>query len=182
MDKLSDIELVEGIRSGSDKHLQMVYTKNYLAIKSMVITNSGSEDDAKDIYQEAMIVFYENCKKEGFKLTCKIQTYLYSISKNLWLKKLNKVSSKNISLEKDVADTVNVESEIIAFEEESGRLKMLEKAFEKLGESCTKLLKMFYFEGLKMDQISAKMGYTNADNAKNQKYKCFKRLKQIMTS
>ncbi len=181
MSKYSDIEIVEGLKRGSDAHLKWVYTEYYTMVESLILSNSGDKENAKDIYQESMVVLYENCQKEGFELNCKLSSYLYSIARNLWLKQLRKKSNNNLQIEKDFSDFENVETEIVAYEEEKERFAMLDKAFQKLGEACTRLIKLFYYEGLKMDQIAEQLGYTNSANAKNQKYKCFKRFKAILT-
>ena len=52
-------------------------------------------------------------------------------------------------------------------------------ALESLGEPCRSILKDFYMHSQSMEEITEKFGYTNADNAKNQKYKCLKRLKKV---
>ena len=48
-----------------------------------------------------------------------------------------------------------------------------------LGEPCRTLLEDFYIKASSMQDITEKFGYTNADNAKNQKYKCLMRLKKM---
>ena len=56
----------------------------------------------------------------------------------------------------------------------------INQALNEIGEPCKSILVYFFFNQLTMEEIAAKMGYTNADNVKNQKYKCFKRLKKLV--
>ena len=58
-------------------------------------------------------------------------------------------------------------------------LKLMNISLEELGEPCKSILYDFYIAKLKMEKIAQKMQYTNAANAKNQKYKCLQRLKKI---
>ena len=113
-----------------------------------------------------------------FELNCQIKTYLYSVSKRLWLKKLS-VSNRFVSSAEDPASTYPVEDEIEAHEKRDAEFDMMEKAIAGLGEPCKSLLEAYYLKKQNMQVIAASFGYTNADNAKNQKYKCLLRLKKI---
>ena len=72
-----------------------------------------------------------------------------------------------------------VEEDIVDHEKRNAEFEMMEKAIISLGEPCKSLLEAYYLEKQNMQVIAANFGYTNADNAKNQKYKCLVRLKKI---
>jgi RNA polymerase sigma factor (sigma-70 family) len=149
------------------------------SINHFIITNSGSEDDAKDIFQEAIIVFYQNIKDQNFELNCKIKTYLYSVSRLMWLKKIKKASAivgKITDFEGFIAID---DTEAALIEEREIQFGKMAAALGELGEPCKTLIEDFYIKQLSMGQISEKFGYTNADNAKTQKYKCLMRLKKL---
>jgi hypothetical protein len=55
----------------------------------------------------------------------------------------------------------------------------MEKSMNNLGEPCKSLLEAYYLQKRNMTEIAGSFGYTNADNAKNQKYKCLVRLKKL---
>ena len=55
----------------------------------------------------------------------------------------------------------------------------MELALTSLGEPCKSLLEAFYLQKKNMQEIAVGFGYTNAENAKTQKYKCLMRLKKI---
>ena len=59
------------------------------------------------------------------------------------------------------------------------KIEVMNMSMTKLGEPCKSLIEDFYVHHLSMGEISDKFGYTNAENAKNQKYKCLQRLKKI---
>jgi DNA-directed RNA polymerase specialized sigma24 family protein len=103
---------------------------------------------------------------------------LYSICRRLWLKKLQKENRFNPSIE-TVQEIVIVEDEIESHEKRNRDFLLMENALQKIGEPCKSLLEAFYIEKKSMPEIAATFGYTNADNAKTQKYKCLVRLKKI---
>ncbi len=152
-------------------------------IVHLVCSNSGTEQEAKDIYQEAVMAFYERVQQPAFVLTCKIKTYLYAVARRLWLKKLAEKKRFSTSLSdghiEDVETFFGVEDEMADIHEKERRLKRMGSSLEGLGEPCRSIIEDFYVSDLSMEEISAKFGYTNADNAKNQKYKCLQRLKKL---
>ncbi|HRG59649.1 MAG TPA: sigma-70 family RNA polymerase sigma factor [Bacteroidia bacterium] len=175
----SDEHIIAALRNNDDSVLNVLYKLYFGSINHFIITNSGSEDDAKDIFQEAIIVFYQNIRNQNFELNCKIKTYLYSVSRLMWLKKIKKASAI-------VGDITDFEGFITIDDTEAANLEEREIQFNKmavalseLGEPCKTLIEDFYIKQLSMSQISEKFGYTNSDNAKTQKYKCLMRLKKL---
>jgi RNA polymerase sigma factor (sigma-70 family) len=178
-DYRTDEALLEALRHEEDKALGLVYKTHYPMVLHLILNNSGTEAEAKDVYQEAIMVLYENARDENFRLTCKIKTYLYSVSRRLWLKKLAEKGrfvgklddfESYLGFEKDETDEMD---------EREVQFSVMQSALKKLGEPCRTILEDFFVHELSMIQIAEKMGYTNADNAKNQKYKCLVRLKKI---
>ena len=80
--------LLRGLALNDRKAIETIYRENYNVVQALILKNNGNIDDAKDIFQEAMIVLYERVQSEAFELNCQIKTYLYSVSRRLWLKKL----------------------------------------------------------------------------------------------
>ena len=147
-------------------------------IQAMILNNNGSIDDARDIFQEAMLVLYEKAKSGNFELSCQIRTYIYSVSRRLWLKRLqqmNRFPAEAGSME----DSVPVEEDLEQQEQKNLEFVVMEKAMMGLGEPCRSLLEAFYLQKKNMAEIAGNFGYTNADNAKTQKYKCLSRLKKL---
>jgi RNA polymerase sigma factor (sigma-70 family) len=170
--------LLQGLATNDKKAVETIYRENYNMVQSLIINNNGSADDAKDIFQEAMIVLYEKVRSGTFELNCQIKTYVYSVSKRLWLKKLQQSSRYSPPIE-DQEASVPVDDEIAEHEKRDAEFEMMDKAISSLGEPCKSLLEAYYLQKQNMQVIAANFGYTNADNAKNQKYKCLMRLKKI---
>lgn len=147
-------------------------------IQSLIINNNGSADDARDIFQEAMIVLYQKSRSEDFELHCQVKTYLYSVCRRLWLKKLSQ-ANRFVPEINGIAELVPVEEEIDANEHRNQEFILMERALSRLGEPCKSLLEAYYLQKKSMSEIASGFGYTNPDNAKNQKYKCLVRLRKL---
>jgi RNA polymerase sigma factor (sigma-70 family) len=170
--------LLKGLAANDTNAIETIYRENFSVIKAFIIKNNGYPDDAHDIFQEAMIVLFEKAKSSSFNLSCQLQTYLYSICRRLWLKKLQKQNRFNSAIE-TIQEIVAVEDEIELHDKRNNDFALMEGALQKLGEPCKSLLEAFYIEKKSMPEIAASFKYTNSDNAKTQKYKCLVRLKKL---
>lgn len=173
--------LLQGLARNDRRSVESIYKDNYSMVQSLIINNNGSPDDAKDIFQEAMIVLYEKARSGVFELNCQIKTYLYSVSRRLWLKKLQQ-SGRYSGEVTNAEGFVQVEDDIEEHEKRDLEFEMMAKAIIRLGEPCKSLLHAFYMEKKNMQEIATSFGYTNAENAKTQKYKCLVRLKKLFFS
>ena len=173
-------KLLEGLACNDRKAIETIYKQHYNMVQALIISNSGYPDDARDIFQEAMIVLYQKVKSGSFELNCQLKTYLYSVSRRLWLKRLSQLQKTHSEVE-DLQETVPVEDELERHEQRNQDFQVMEQSLNNLGEPCRSLLKAYYLEMKSMVEIAGDFGYTNADNAKNQKYKCLMRLKKIFS-
>lgn len=169
-------DLIVSIRNGDEQALRQVYKKHYAVVAHMVMNNAGSLQEAKDVYQETIIVFYENIRKEGFELKCQLKTYLYSVARRIWLKQLERKKKFDAGL---VDSDEYVDLVVDQEDRREEQYTAMNTALDGLGEPCRSILKDFYLNRQSMDEITLKFGYTNTDNTKNQKYKCLKRLKKL---
>ena len=78
--------LLKGLAHNDSKSVEIIYKDNFNMIQAFILNNNGSYDEARDIFQEAMIALYEKSQTDSFVLTCQIKTYLYSVCRRLWLK------------------------------------------------------------------------------------------------
>lgn len=138
----------------------------------MVLRNSGSEDEAKDVFQDALVVFWEKVVSEKLVLTSKISTYLFSICQNLWRKELDRKTRHAGELTVDKPDNFDPDKQ--------ERIDAMRKCLQMLGESCRQILMLYYFDDLSMQEIAQQMGLANADTAKTKKYKCKQELDNLV--
>lgn len=183
---LTDDELLTGLADGSDDALTQLYRRYFPMVLHFITTNSGNEDDAKDIYQEVLVVLYEKVKNGSLELHCQLKTYVYSVGRRLWLKQLAQRSRfmvRDVEMPaSDEAAVGQIEEDLTDHEERDRQFDLMADSLDRLGEPCRTLLDDFYIQHLSMQEITEKFGYTNADNAKTQKYKCLMRLKRLFFS
>jgi len=172
--------LLQGLARNDKKAVETIYKENYNMVQALVINNNGSSEDAKDIFQETIIVLYEKVQSGTFELNCQIKTFVYSVSRRLWLKRL--LQQNRVSLSDGNEEIVSVDEDVEEHDRRNMEFAMMEKAMSGLGEPCKSLLEAFYMQKRTMQEIAGSFGYTNAENAKNQKYKCLMRLKKLFFS
>ncbi|MBV9961466.1 MAG: sigma-70 family RNA polymerase sigma factor [Parafilimonas sp.] len=172
--------LLKALASNDSKAAETIYKDNFNMVLAFILNNNGTYDEARDIFQEAMITLYQKAKSETFVLTSQIKTYVYSVCRRLWLKRLQQIGKTGTGIEN--FESIAVEDDLEIHERKNAELGIMDRALNSLGEPCKSLLEAFYIERKSMDQIASSFGYTNADNAKNQKYKCLMRLKKLFFS
>ncbi len=171
--------LLKGLAANENQAIETIYKDNYNTIQAFILNNSGSADDARDIFQEAMIVLYEKAQSGEFELSSQLKTYIYSVCRRLWLKRLNQMQRYSNGATDNLEETIAVEEDMERHEKKNADFVLMEEAMAKIGEPCKSLLDAYYIQKKHMQEIAADFGYTNADNAKTQKYKCLMRLKKI---
>lgn len=174
----TDREVVLGILNNSEEALNKLYTGYFPMVLQFILNNNGDEDDAKDVYQEGIIVLYNKIKSGDFELSSKLKTYIYSVCRRIWLKKLSQRSRKSNDLS-DFEDVMAIEVDLEQHEEKELQFEKMQSALTQLGEPCKTIIQDFYIHNLSMQDICEKFGYTNTDNVKTQKYKCLQRLKKL---
>ena len=171
-------ELLKGLAKSDKRAVETIYKDNFNMVQSLIINNNGSGDDARDVFQEAMIVLFEKARSGSFELNCQIRTYVYSVCRRIWLKRLQQLNRYSNEME-SIGEVVPVDEDLEDHEKRGEEFQVMEKAIANLGEPCKSLIEAYYIQKKNMQVIADEFGYTNADNAKNQKYKCLMRLKKL---
>lgn len=170
-----DKDILAGIRAGDENSvLRVLYDELLPYIKNMIISNSGTDDDAFDVFQEGILVFYKYVKTNKFNETHKIESFVYAVCKNIWLNKLKK-EARNTRLDdnmKNVLYEPDLSKEIAG----KDKLEKMNEALSSLGPRCKQLLSLMYFEQMSMKEIAVKMGFSSENAVKTKNYKCKQRL------
>jgi RNA polymerase sigma factor (sigma-70 family) len=174
-------DIIASIRAGGEEEIVALYQKyksdfiGWAAFKFQL-----DRDAALDIFQEAVISFYDDIKQEKLThLQHTIKTYLFAIAKNKIFNKL-RYEKKFVPEQSDFDEfsSVNVADELLEITE---RKKIMITALAQMGEPCHTLLKLYYFDAYAMEAIAETMHYKNTDVVKSQKLRCIKELrKRIM--
>ena len=164
-----------------DAAIKAIYKEYYGLLEYYVVNNNGNKDDAADIIQETIVAFIEIVEENKFRGKASVKSFLYSITRNLWLAELRKRNSsdnRNRVFEgaKDTTEQASVQHLI-----EREHFTLIQQLFDKLGAKCKQLLMLVYYEDLSMSDIMAQMqDYQNEQVLRNKKYKCMKQLEQMM--
>lgn len=169
-------KLIEQIKKNDPIALQEFYKNNKKEFLLFLNRYNLNLQDALDVYQDAIIALVENAKKGKIdNIQSSLKTYLFGIGKFMVFQKFKK-QKRNILIE----DFQNLEFEDEIIEDEiSIQVVLLQKAFDKMGEKCKKVLQLFYYEEKKLDEIQIELGYSNKDVLKSQKSRCLKQLKDL---
>jgi RNA polymerase sigma factor (sigma-70 family) len=166
----------EALLINRDKTLEKLYARTYPMVLHYVRQRGGTSDDAKDILQDAIILFYEKTVLDELTLTSTASTYIMGICKNLWRRQQEKKHSYQ-ELTTEALETRWEEPETDA----PAPARQLMDYVEQLGERCKQLLVNFYYFGQRMEQIAAGQGYRNVHTASVQKFKCLERLRKTVS-
>lgn len=158
------------LRNGKQKEAIADLYKSFPSVRHFIRTHGGNDDEAKDIFQEALIIFYKNAIKPEFTLSASAQTYLFSVSKYLWKDELKK-KNRLVHFEVEKPEEIHIP------QHSEEKYRWMDKILNSLGEKCMEILQLFYYKKQSMDEIAQQLGYKNVDTAKTQKYKCIERAK-----
>lgn len=175
--------LIHNIKQGNQQPLVDAYKLYRNEFIHFAFTNYGCDsENAKDIFQDVLIAFYDNIKTgKLIELTSDVKTYLFAIGKfkiiNFQKREQRSVtfSDFNLSMVKEP-----IENTMADKEEQEFIKTTINRFLNEQCEDCKKVLEMYYFEELDMKTIAKKMGYKNADVAKKKKYECFKKLAEMV--
>ncbi|MCE7995562.1 MAG: sigma-70 family RNA polymerase sigma factor [Roseivirga sp.] len=161
--------IVDGLRSGKKKTLNRIYKEYFPVIKDHILKNSGSVDDAKDVFQDAMMAIFQTVTDKDFELTCQFKTYLYSVSAKIWKKRLRDHRPTDLHTTSKIEQIAQEEIDDAVMKME--RYKFYRKKFTELSEKCQQLLKMF-LNGMDTKRITENLGFASIAYTKKRKYQC----------
>jgi RNA polymerase sigma-70 factor (ECF subfamily) len=173
-------EIIQKIRSGGQTELGMIYEEYRLEFLQWITKEYDcSVDDGKDMYQLAILIFYDNIKQGKLqRLVSSVKTYLFGIGKNLAKDNMRKEKKFTpINQEKWIKEYLIDEPDHPL---DDGIFAMAKRALEKLGQPCQRLIELFYYENKNIQEITEAMQYKNPETAKNQKCKCMARLRKLV--
>ena len=182
--EFSEQEIISAIRSKEavNSALRYLYDSYYRYLERYVLQNSGNEEDAADTIQEAFLVFIRLIEENKFRQESSVKSYLYSITRNLWITELRKRKSmamRNELYENDKKEEVADISHAIIKNESH---KIIMELFAEIGQKCKNILYRFYYEELSMKEIMVLEGFSNEQVLRNKKHKCLKGLIEIIQS
>ncbi len=178
---INSSDFLELLKSGNGTAFRELYTSIFPPCSNIILSNNGTMNDARDIFQESLMVLVKNLRKENFELSCSVKTYVYSIMRNLWLKRLNKQKKGGLSLifddPSDMEFIIIQEDELTEKKEKEKQLDIVAAILKDFKEDCRKILTAFYFKKQSMKEIAANMEYTD-QFVRVKKVRCMNALKK----
>ncbi|MFU8842844.1 MAG: RNA polymerase sigma factor [Bacteroidales bacterium] len=166
--------ILNGIKERDTKVLDHIYTAFFPQIKGFILQNQGAEEDAQDIYQDAVLVIYQKLQQTKLALNCSFNTYLYAVCRLLWLKQLEKRRLLN-HVTQEVFNDLELDGDLLLLDKVNERYKLYQDHFSKLSYNCQKILEMF-LAGIPLKDISGILGYKSEQYTKKRKYLCKEKL------
>lgn len=176
MKHFSDQEIIQAILKGNDTEvIESLYANVLPKIKKYVCSNGGSLDDAYDVFQEAIMVFYKVVVSNRFdNEKYKVHGFLHTICKNQWINLIKKrINSQN---REQKVETEKFESNVLEKILATERRTAIDQLFNSLGKRCTEILTLFFHEQLSLREISLKLGDMTEDTVKVKSHRCRKVL------
>lgn len=171
MPGLTEQLLLDQLREEDNAAFRVLYESYFPSTANYIRQNSGDNRDAEDIFQEAVVVLLDKIRQPDFVLTSSLKTYLFAISKNLWLKKLRRAKQFLANSPLDITDTIFPS-------DDASNEQRLSAWLEKITAHCRQILKAIFFLNEPIDSLMLKMGWKNKHTAANQKYKCIEQVRK----
>lgn len=175
----NDTELIVAMQRGEAWALKELFTSNYEGFLRWAKKSSSlTEDSIQDIYQDSLIITYENSQKGKLNaLTCSLSTYLFAVAKNLIREQHRK--SVKISMEEET-----ILKEFYQYNQQDDIPEELLEATKQvlltMEEPCKSILTMFYYLNNTIEDIANKLGYKDKSGVKTQKSRCLKYLRDAI--
>ena len=177
MVRYSDEGIIEGLRLRKDEIVKFVYKEFFPMTRHLIINNSGTDQDAEDIFQDALVIVYKRIINDEMSLNCSFKTFFYSVCRNIWLQRLGKWKERNqefVDFESIISVPESTIEEIHSIENKKHKLYQIH--FLNLSLDCQKVLQLF-LRKISLREIAGIMGYKTEKYAKTRKFNCKEELK-----
>jgi RNA polymerase sigma factor (sigma-70 family) len=145
-----------------------LYKTAFPAIARYIHRKGGSLDEARDIFQDALIVYYEKSVQDPSGIQSSKEAYIFGIARHLWSKKFRE---NNRLYDGDLSQQPNDEEPSVP------SMERISRYLEVAGKKCMELLRAFYYDRLNMQETAAKFGFSGERSATVQKHKCIGKLR-----
>lgn len=174
-------EIIEKIRTGDRKVIKQLYEEAFHYCASFILKNGGQTEDARDVFQEALMVLVRQCNKADFQLHCEPKTYLYSVMRYIWFNQRKKDKNTGLRLHLDGEEAKEVvaieDGDLQVKKENEEKYSLMQEAIKHITGECRQLLLDFYFKKIDLKSIAEKMNYTYSF-VKVKKNRCMNALKK----
>jgi RNA polymerase sigma factor (sigma-70 family) len=177
-----DLILLSQLKTGDNNAFEQLYRDHFYKVKQMIFKNNGTVDDAREIFQDTMIILFKKVRDSDFKLTVQLGTYIYAIAHNVWLKKirdskhLKMISIVDTDLIEKLPDNLDIENMHQNYEQQH---TIISEIITKMKKECRDIIDAAFFKKMSGILIAKQLGYTE-DFVKVKKYRCMQELKTLV--
>ena len=168
-----DQQLLEGIVNADRNAVKRIYDLILPSVILWVKENNGSEADARDIFQEALIALFRKVESSDFQLTCTLKSFVRIMCRNLWLTRLRD-NKKFEASELEGVEKADLDQDLTESLERSEKEQIFYKHFDLLGEQCRKIM-MWFFDKIALSEIAKRLE-TSENYIKKRKFICKEKL------
>ena len=165
--------LRQSLLANRERALAQLYRQAFPPVRRLVQRQGGSAQDAQDIFQDALVVFYEQAVESTLVLTAAASTYLVGIARYRWQHELRRRARLPYEVLSDGSELLAAEAPEDSAESAFAVLDYV----ERLGAKCRNMLLSFYYFQQPLTQIAEANGYRSVRSATVQKFKCLERLR-----
>lgn len=173
-------DLLTQFKLGKNEAVREIYRLAFPVCANLIINNKGTMDDARDVFQEALIILHRKAKNDDFQLRCSMTTYLYSVARNLWMRQQERYNKKGLVLIVDEPEQEFIqleEEELTERQEIEQKHQLIADMIKELKEECQKILLCFYYQKMPLAQLAEELGYSS-NFIKVKKGRCMKSLQE----
>jgi RNA polymerase sigma factor (sigma-70 family) len=178
----SDTWITDSLKKGADmdRAIRSLYEQHFESLSRYIVQNSGTEQDAEDVFQEVIVLFIRLVQENKFKGESSVKTFLYALNRNIWLNELKRKNRQARREEKFEERMGSTDPSLQHLVEDRERHQLIMRTMDALGENCKKILLLYYYENRSMREIVEHMHYDNEQVVRNKKYKCLKKLEAML--
>ncbi|HEY9124788.1 MAG TPA: sigma-70 family RNA polymerase sigma factor [Bacteroidales bacterium] len=180
MEQFSNEDIIGGILNNNSKVLRYIYAENFPKVRQHICINGGSEDEAADVFQEAILIIFEKARKEQLVLTVKFSTYLYAVAKVVWKSYLRENRKEEDMFQLNETEWDFEIGEVDDYIIDNERFKLVWRYFDNISKDCQTIIRLF-LEGKSISEVTQEMNYSSEQHTKNRRLRCKESLiKKIM--
>jgi DNA-directed RNA polymerase specialized sigma24 family protein len=153
-----------------DDPIVSLYRDSFPDFARMVRRMGGTLEQARDSFQDALLIYLEKQKAGKLQVQSSPKAYLLGTAKICWLHTQDKGSIVPLPEGLEPAEPEDRRME----DREEGLLDSLLRS----GKKCMELLKAFYYDHCSMQEIAGRFGFNGRRSAAVQKYKCLERVRE----
>lgn len=166
-----------------EKTIMAIYQHVFPSVARYVSKRGGTFEEAKDVFHEALLVYYEKMYEGRLNLQQNEEAYIFGIARHLWTRRY--VENQRLASLDQLVAGFNGEDPERDWEDDASRTEALSdkrilQLLQTTGRKCMEMLTAFYYEKLDMRELAHRFGFSGTRSATVQKFKCLEKVKQVV--